>query len=435
MTDVLARDPVAVARRTHTAGWLAALAAAFVAVRLWGLAIVRHTSGDLALGAIPFFGAWDAELTWRLAAPLVVAGAAVALLPIVAGRSSWRGVLAVAAGGVVLWSAALTLVDRPADAWGSIDTDYGRHVDLVHADGYGGFLRDYVEAQYDDQRPTHLRAHPPGLVLALAAIDDVGVRSRATEIALAFAGAAAAGVAALVVLDDVAGRAAARRALPFVVLAPAAVWHANADALYAGSALVAVALVVKSTSAPPLRRRTLAAAGGALFGVSLLLSYGVVLLAVPVVVVAVVRHRLRTVAVAAVTAALVVVLPAAWGYSWFAGWRATKVAYDATVARLRPYSYFVVANLVVLAMAIGPAIVIALTRLRDRAVWLVTGSVLAAVAVADLSGLTKAETERIWQPFLPLVLASGLALRRERRWLALQASTAVVLAVLLRSPW
>jgi hypothetical protein len=438
MTETLARParPVAhIAARPMTVVMVGLWAGSFVVVRVWGLSVVRHAQGDVALGAIPFFGAWDLELTWRVIFPGVIGAAGVAVLPAVARNWSWRAALVAAALGVVLWSAALTAVDRPANAWGSINTDHGRHVDLVHDAGYGGFLRDYVDRQHDIDRPTHLRAHPPGLMLLLAAADDAGLRNRAFETALAFLGAAAASVAALVVLDDLVGREAARRALPFVVLAPAAVWHANADALYAGVAFAAVALIVRSTAARTQRGATHGVAGGAFFGVALLMTYGVALLALPVAVVAVMRRRLQPVIVAAGVTTMILLLPALWGYSWLAGLSATKDAYDTTVARFRPYSYFVVANVVVFAIAIGPAIVVAITRLRDHSTRLLVGAGLAVVALADITGLSKAETERIWQPFMPLALLAGAALLRQRRWLALQAATAVALAVCLRSPW
>jgi hypothetical protein len=438
MTETLAppaRPAARVAPRPMTVVVLVAWAGSLVVVRVWGLSVLRHAHGDVALGAIPLFGAWDRELTWRVVLPAVVGAAGLAVLPAVARTWTWRAALVGAALGVVLWSAALTAVDRPANAWGSINTDYGRHVDLVHDAGFGGFLRDYVDRQHDTDRPTHLRAHPPGLVLLLAAADDAGLRSAVVETTLAFLGSAAASVAALAVLDDLAGRDAARRALPFVVLAPSAVWHANADALYAGLALVAVALIVRSTAARTPRPVRHGVAGGALFGVALLMTYGVALLAVPVAVVAVTRRRLQPVIVAAGVTTMILLLPALWGYSWVAGLSATKDAYDTTVARFRPYSYFVVANIVVFATAIGPAIVVAVTRLRDHSARLIVGAGLAVVVLADMTGLSKAETERIWQPFMPLALLAGTALLRQRRWLALQVATAVTLAVCLRSPW
>jgi hypothetical protein len=60
-----------------------------------------------------------------------------------------------------------------------------------------------------------------------------------------------------------------------------------------------------------------------------------------------------------------------------------------------------------------------------------------ALAVADLSGLSKAEVERIWLPFLPWVLLATAALPRAgaRRWLAAQATLAVVLQLTMAWPW
>ena len=41
------------------------------------------------------------------------------------------------------------------------------------------------------------------------------------------------------------------------------------------------------------------------------------------------------------------------------------------------------------------AIAVALPRLHDRNTWLLVGSILAVVALADVSGMSKAEVERI----------------------------------------
>jgi hypothetical protein len=142
----------------------------------------------------------------------------------------------------------------------------------------------------------------------------------------------------------------------------------------------------------------------------------------------------------AVSGAVVVLLPLLWGFWWLDSLSATKEAYDLNLAQVRPYGFFLVANLAAFAVAVGPAIAVALARLRDRAVWVLVGGGLAAVALADLSGLSLAETERIWQPFMPLVLAAGGALALGRRdggrgWLWLQAGTTLALVYALRSPW
>ncbi|WP_053206107.1 hypothetical protein [Jiangella muralis] len=405
--------------RLALTGWVVLLVVAWV----WGLAL---PADDLHLDAIPLYGRWELAPIWRLAAPVAVGAAAALVLPELAARWPWRRVLGAVAVTAIGWSLALAAVDG-ASGFADIGQAYGRHIGLV--DDRGGpvaFLRGYVEHQ--DAVPVHLQAHPPGLVLTLWASARAGLSGAGWETALAMAGVAAAAVAVLVIARDVVSERFARAAAPFVVLAPAAVWHTNADVIFGGLALTGVALVVVA------RRWPLAAAGGAVFGLSLLFSYGLALLAVPIAVVALWRRR-AVLASAAAAGAVVVALPSLWGFWWPDGLAATRVQYDAGVGADRPYAYFLLANLAVFALAVGPAVAAGLARLRDQRAWLVVGSGLAAVLVADLSGLSSAETERIWQPFMPLVLLAGAALTSSRRWLVLQVAVAVVLQAALRSPW
>ena len=66
---------------------------------------------------------------------------------------------------------------------------------------------------------------------------------------------------------------------------------------------------------------------------------------------------------------------------------------------------------------------------------------MAGVVVADLSGLSKGEVERIWLPFVPWVTVAGawLLSRVERRWvwsmLATQITAGVALQALLVGIW
>ena len=152
------------------------------------------------------------------------------------------------------------------------------------------------------------------------------------------------------------------------------------------------------------------------------------------------RRALRPLLLAGATTATVVLLPSVWGFAWLAGLAATRVQYEANPVQVRPFSYFVVANLAIVALAIGPAAVVGMSRLRDGGAWIVVGSGLAAVFIADVSGLANGEVERIWQPFFPLLLLAtcGLFMRsqdRTRVWLAAQTVPTVALQLLLRSPW
>jgi hypothetical protein len=60
---------------------------------------------------------------------------------------------------------------------------------------------------------------------------------------------------------------------------------------------------------------------------------------------------------------------------------------------------------------------------------------LLALLVADLSGMSKAETERIWLPFVMWMLPAGAFLPRPRAWLIAQAALALLLNHLLLTGW
>ena len=62
---------------------------------------------------------------------------------------------------------------------------------------------------------------------------------------------------------------------------------------------------------------------------------------------------------------------------------------------------------------------------------------LVTVLVADLSGMSKAEVERIWLPFVPwLLIGTALLTRRWRHWgLAGQLVFALAVQHLLATGW
>jgi hypothetical protein len=59
------------------------------------------------------------------------------------------------------------------------------------------------------------------------------------------------------------------------------------------------------------------------------------------------------------------------------------------------------------------------------------------IVVATLGGFTKAETERIWLPFVPLacVAAASLGVRRLQLTLIVLAAQAIVIEVLFGTVW
>ena len=60
---------------------------------------------------------------------------------------------------------------------------------------------------------------------------------------------------------------------------------------------------------------------------------------------------------------------------------------------------------------------------------------LLALLVADLSGMSKAETERIWLPFALWLLPACALLPRPRAWLTGQAALGLLLNHLLFTGW
>ena len=214
----------------------------------------------------------------------------------------------------------------------------------------------------------------------------------------------------------------------------------------AGVAAVAIALT------SPRRGVAVAAsfASGLLLGAALFLTYGAAtFLLVPIVVAASQwRHwrRLVLVAVLACTAALGVLLTFRWlGFWWFDGLAELKKQYWNGTAKFRPWTYFTLSNAAVLLIAVGPAVLAGIVRLRERTIWLLVGSVLVAAAVATASQYSKGEVERIWLLFFPWIMLAAAPLAEQsittpsalrlRVWLTAQATAAILLQAALLSKW
>ncbi|MCH7232296.1 glycosyltransferase family 39 protein [Glycomyces sp. L485] len=419
-----------------TAAALAAWALLLVAAWLLGQYKVAITEKSLKLGAMPLFGRWEWHFEPRLLVPVAVGALIIAVLPAIARDRRWRLAVAATALAGIAMSLALAYAHSHPGTWEDLHHHYGDPIHFVDdAGGVRPFLETYTDIQRTGAFPIHLQSHPPGLVLFLWAAAQIGLKGVLFENTVTMLAVAAAIVAALAIARDVAGERLARRAAPFLVVAPAAFWHTNADIVFGGVTLTALACLILATGREGPKAVWLTVVGGLLAGAALMLSFSMVLLAIPLVVVALRRRRWIVLAAGGALAALVVLTPLVWGYWWLDGLQATRERYYHGVASVRGYWYFLIGNPAVFALALGPATAVALARLRDRRMWIVVGSCLAAVALAALSGMSSAETERIWQPFMPLVLLAGCALNRPRAWLALQLAVAVVLAAALRVQW
>ncbi|HTD50208.1 MAG TPA: hypothetical protein VK771_06395, partial [Acidimicrobiia bacterium] len=288
----------------------------------------------------------------------------------------------------------------------------------------------------------HTIGHPPAMVVIEWLMFRAGLASPGWNAVLVVSGGVLAGLAALIALREIAGEGTARRAVPYVAFVPAVLWWQTADAFFAGVSATAIMLVVLATGRDGRLADGYALAGGLLFGLALFLSYGLAPLLVLPAAVCVARRKGRPLVVAGFGIVPWFAAFAAYGFSWFAGFAATRHEYWIGAANQRPYTYFLVADLAVFAIATGPAASVAISRLRDDRVWLLVGAAMTVVALADLSGMSKGEVERIWLPFVPwatLAMAT-LAPGRDtepaaRAWLALQVAGTVALAVAIPSLW
>lgn len=381
-------------------------------------------------------------LDWRPGSGLLPAAAfgaaAVAWGPRLAATLSWRGLMLATAAAAVLWPVLLAVADGPQALTAPMRSSYEYLAGLARVDSAADLLGRFTERL--PAYPTHVQGHPPGFPLLLYGLDRAGLGGARVATGIVIAGGALAAPAALAAARELGGEARARVAAPFVVFAPAAIWIAtSADALFMGAGAVGVALVVLATGRGAARARPLALAAGVVLGGALHLSYGVAPLALLVLAVTLGRRRLDVMLVCAAGVLAVFVLFTALGFWWLDGLQATREAHDGGIARRRPYGVFLLVAPAAFAVAVGPAAVAGLARLRGRGLWLLCGAAVAALALSDLSGLSRGETERVWLPFAPWVLvataALGAAGRSDRRWLALQVALALVLQAWLSSPW
>ena len=428
-----------------------AVAAAVLAVWLWGRQITRD-GGDLRLrDGYVVSGPFDVVLSPRVLLPVALAAAVVLWGPALARRLGWRALLAASTAGAAGWAVALAV----NGGWGALAapmaTEHEYVADVDRVGDLGTFLSTYVDSVpvgSADPWVTHVSGHPPGALLAFVFLDRIGLGGAGWAAALCIAGGALAVPAVLVTVRVVADEAAARTVAPFAVLLPGAVWIATSpDALFAGVTAWGVALLALAAARAPSRTGDAQAlAGGLVLGGSLYLSFGLTaagLLALTVVLVQWSRLGwagvVRVLAVAAVGVALVAALFTVGGYWWFEGFEvvAQRVRDGAAYAdRDEQSTWFLAGNLAAGALAAGPAVVAGLAGVRGRLALLPLAA-LAGMLISDLSGFVLGETERIWLPFVVWLLpaTASLPARSHRFWLTLSALLAIAVEVTVRTPW
>jgi hypothetical protein len=429
------------------AGLLAA--GLFAAAAVTG-AVLGLSGRPVHAGVAPLFGHWLPHFGPGTPAACVIAVLVVWHGPAVAARLAWRPLLAGGYAAAVAWTLALALVDGPQRGLaGRLTTPYEYLSEVPGVTSVPAMLAEFAGRIVDggpDPWTTHVAGHPPGALLVFVGLDRVGLGGGGWAALVCVLAGGAVAVAVPVTLRVLAGESAARAALPFLVLFPGAVWiGASADGLFAGVAATGIACLAVGLTRPSAPS---AFAGGVLLASCLYLSYGLVLMASVAAAVVLLARRWRPLFWAVAGAVAVVAAFTVAGFWWLDGYGLVRQRYYQGLASARSYGYWVWANLAALAACAGPAAFAVVRRAvgaeawrgavagaRGRAVTVLPLAAFAAVLAADLSGLSKAEVERIWLPFAVWLPAGAALLPHPRSWLAVQAATALLVNHLLLTGW
>jgi methylthioxylose transferase len=415
----------------------------------------------IVLPSPPLLAFWHPHLGWGT--PLCVLCVLVGLrLQRVAAELAWRRLLLAGWMLNLAWLCSLTLIDGLRNGWIDVLLDPNEYLhDVPRITNPAAFVASFTHfiafgegVDGTNVWTTHVAGHPPLTTLIFWLLARIGLGGGFWAGALCVLVASAASVAIPVTVRELGASSAARRAVPFVALFPGAVWMAvSADGLFAGVATSGLALVC----AGAIRGRLLASlVGSLLLGTALFLSYGLVLFGLVVltaVALAVRQRGLRPTVgpwlVACLGVAAVAAIHLAYGFNWVTGLTQLRIRYYQGIASQRPFSYFAYANLAAWLISCSPLLAIAISRsigvlargrgpwTEDRVVALMALSGVLAALLADLSALSKAETERIWLTF-GVIGCSGLALLRGRwaSWaLAGGAGWAILVNHLFNTGW
>jgi hypothetical protein len=408
---------------------------------------IRQTVGGLGTASPPFVMAYepDADLPWVLVATIVAAAVAwaaprLARPELRLAPAAWLGALTLltlcpglalgaSRNGTLGWREIFLLTDD-----GSFEAK-NEYLSGLPALSYGpGYFLDRF-AELVPSLPVNVAGHPPALMLVIDAlrITSAGglaalcIAAAVLTPALTYALARALGMA--VPRARVAGVLAALS--PMLLL----LGVTSADAIFMAVGTVAAILLVS-------QRPVLRAAGCAALAIAAFFSWALLAIGAWAAVAVLVREGPRRalglaagcgVAVLALDGGLALLT----GYDPIGALRATEAYYRNSVASRRPYAFWLFGSPVAFAVALGlptaAGVLVAAQRRVPAAVALAV-----VIGVASVAGFTKAETERIWLPFVPLACVAAAAVlepARLRLVAPLLAAQAIVLVLLFQTIW
>ena len=400
----------------------------------------------------PLHAEWMPRVGPGTIAAVILAVVAIRYATDAAARAPWRWLLLgsfVVAGA---WMVSLATVDGLDGIGVILDTQYEYLRTARDVTDFGATLREYIAhipLDSVDNWPVHIAGHPPGALLFFVVLVQLGLGSGLAAGFVVIVIAATTPVAVLLTLRRLGAEKGARLAAPFLVMGPAAIWMAvSGDAMFGAFAAWGLCLLAFAATSP--RMRGIAGwgiAAGLLLGYCVMLSYGLPLLGILSVAVLAIARTWKPLPWAFVAAVAVVLAFVAGGFVWWDAYPVLVERYWDGIATRRPITYWIWGNLAALAFSAGPlvgaAVAVAvrgaapIRSVLSRPIVILALAASLTILAADLSGMSKAEVERIWLPFVPWLLV-GTALLPER-WrrpgFATQVAFALIVQHLLFTGW
>ena len=400
----------------------------------------------------PLHAEWMPRVGPGTIAAVILAVVAIRYATDAAARAPWRWLLLgsfVVAGA---WMVSLATVDGLDGIGVILDTQYEYLRTARDVTDFGATLREYIAhipLDSVDNWPVHIAGHPPGALLFFVVLVQLGLGSGLAAGFVVIVIAATTPVAVLLTLRRLGAEKGARLAAPFLVMGPAAIWMAvSGDAMFGAFAAWGLCLLAFAATSP--RMRGIAGwgiAAGLLLGYCVMLSYGLPLLGILSVAVLAIARTWKPLPWALVAAVAVVLAFVAGGFVWWDAYPVLVERYWDGIATRRPITYWIWGNLAALAFSAGPlvgaAVAVAIRgaapirSVLSRPIVILALAASLTILAADLSGMSKAEVERIWLPFVPWLLV-GTALLPER-WrrpgFATQVAFALIVQHLLFTGW
>jgi len=413
---------------------LALVVAAMVVPLVW--------DRDVRVDWPPLHADWGPRLDPWLAIVVAVGLALWLAMPLVVDRASWAATVVLSTVASWIWVMVLALYDG-RDGLSRVYERVGEYLyDASRVNDIGTALATYTERipyAHPENWKIHVAGHPPGSLLSFVLLDRIGITDpfwvSVTVVTLGATGVAAV----LLTLDVLGSRELARRAAPWVALAPLAVWAGSGETLWAAVAAWGLFLLAVAGSR---RSPVVAVAAGLVLGFSLFLSYGLALFGLLTLAVFAMTRAWRLLPWAALGVAAVVGMFWMAGYTWWDAYPVLRERYYDGIGGERPYHYWVWADFAAWTFTVGLATWAAFPRMWSHArqkmpIAALALTALTALVIASLSALSKAEVERIWLPFtLWIVAVPALLPPTWRRPLLLtQVVTAILAQTLLVTAW